>query len=81
MSLAIKNRVDQLYFYILDFGNNALMPLNMLPHTADYVTFDDDEKLVKFFRIISEEIKKRKGFWHNVWCRISMYTINVMKKR
>lgn len=60
MSLAIKNRVDQLYFYILDFGNNALMPLNMLPHTADYVTFDDDEKLVKFFRIISEEIKKRK---------------------
>lgn len=60
LSLAIKNTVDQLYFYILDFGNNALMPLNMLPHTADYITFDDDEKLSKFFRIISEEIKRRK---------------------
>lgn len=60
LSLAVKNRVDQVYFYILDFGNNALMPLNMLPHTADYITFDDDEKLSKFFRIISEEIKHRK---------------------
>lgn len=60
LSLAVKNRVDQVYFYILDYGNNALMPLNILPHTADYITFDDDEKLTKFFRIISEEIKRRK---------------------
>lgn len=60
LSLALKNRVDQIYYYILDFGNNALMPLNMLPHTADYITFDDDEKLAKFFRIISDEMKRRK---------------------
>lgn len=81
LSLAVKNRVNQVYFYILDFGNNALMPLNMLPHTADYITFDDDEKLSKFFRIISEEIKHRKSCWQSAWCRILMSITSATKRK
>lgn len=60
LSLAVKNSVEQLNFYICDFGNNALIPLNALPHTCDYITADDRERLTKFMAIIQQEIKKRK---------------------
>lgn len=60
LSLAIKNQVENLNFYILDFGNSALIPLNGLPHTADYILYDDAEKLEKFMRIILDEITTRK---------------------
>lgn len=60
LSLAIKNSVDNLNFYICDFGNNALIPLNALPHTCDYITMDDTERLTKLMSIIQEEIKRRK---------------------
>lgn len=60
LSLALKNSVDRLNFYICDFGNNALIPLNALPHTCDYIATDDNERLTKFKAIMQEEIKKRK---------------------
>lgn len=60
LSLAIKNAVDFLNFYILDFGNSALIPLSHLPHTADYMQFDDSVKLGKLIRILQEEMKTRK---------------------
>lgn len=60
LGLAIRNQVEELNFYILDFGNSALIPLNALPHTADYMLYDDAEKLEKFMRIIQDEISARK---------------------
>ncbi len=60
LSLALKNSVDLLNFYILDFGNSALVPLNALPHTADYIAVDDEERLGKFVRLINKEIADRK---------------------
>lgn len=60
LSLALQNPVEQLNFYILDFGNSALIPLNGLPHTADYMLYDDTEKFDKFMRIIQDEISARK---------------------
>ncbi|MBD5474809.1 MAG: type VII secretion protein EssC [Lachnospiraceae bacterium] len=60
LSLALKNSVDHLNFYICDFGNNALIPLNALPHTGDYITVDDRERLSKLIAIIQQEIKNRK---------------------
>lgn len=60
LSLALKNSVALLNFYICDFGNSALVPLNALPHTSDYITVDDGEKLGKLIRIINEEVKSRK---------------------
>lgn len=60
LSLALKNSVELLNFYICDFGNNALIPLNALPHTSDYITMDDAERLTKFMDIIRMEIKERK---------------------
>lgn len=60
LSMAVKNSVDRLNFYICDFGNNALIPLNALPHVCDYITADDKERLGKFMSIIQQEIKNRK---------------------
>lgn len=60
LSLAVKNSVDRLNFYICDFGNNALIPLNALPHSCDYIAADDRERLGKFMDIIRQEIKDRK---------------------
>lgn len=60
LSLALQNQVESLNFYILDFGNSALIPLNALPHTADYILYDDMEKLGKFINIIQEETALRK---------------------
>lgn len=60
ISLALQNQVESLHFYILDFGNSALIPLNALPHTADYILYDDMEKLGKFINIIQDEVALRK---------------------
>lgn len=60
LSLAIKNNPQLLNFYLMDFGNSSLMPYRTLPHVADYMTFDSEEKISKFQKIISSEIKKRK---------------------
>ena len=60
LTLAIKNQVDRLNFYICDFGNNTLIPLNALPHTSDYIVVDDKERLTKLMSILTDEIKHRK---------------------
>lgn len=60
LDLASKNNVDNVNFYILDFGNNALMPLAELPHCSAHIMLDDAEKLGKFLSIIEGEIKERK---------------------
>lgn len=60
LTLVAKNSVDNLNFYICDFGNNALISLNALPHTCDYIAMDDTERLSKLVTIIQSEIKRRK---------------------
>ena len=60
LSLARQNTVSNLNFYIFDFGNSALIPLKELHHTADYITYDDEEKRNKFFKLIQMEMKQRK---------------------
>ena len=60
MSLAIKNSPELLEYYIIDLGNAALIPYANLPHTADYMTFDSEEKLTKFTKLITTLIAQRK---------------------
>ncbi len=60
LTLAAKNQVEALHYYVMDLGNSALLPLRSLPHTAEYISADDVEKMNKFMRIIEAEIKKRK---------------------
>lgn len=60
LDLASHHPVSQLHLYILDFGNNALISLQRLPHTAAYIMLDENEKFEKFKNRISEEIRRRK---------------------
>ncbi len=60
LSLAVKNPVSSLNFYVVDFGNNALITLRSLPHMAAYIMLDDEEKYDKFLDLMQKEIKERK---------------------
>lgn len=60
LSLAAKNPVEKVNFYILDFGNSALIPLNQLPHTSEYITADHEELLFKFQELMNKEVTRRK---------------------
>ncbi len=63
LELACKNSPERLNYYILDFGTSSLIQLKGLPHTADYITFDEGEKLEKFVKLITDEIKRRKSLF------------------
>jgi S-DNA-T family DNA segregation ATPase FtsK/SpoIIIE len=60
LSLSLKNSPELLHYYILDLGNSSLIPLKNLPHTADYLSFDDTEKLKKLLKLLVDEISLRK---------------------
>lgn len=60
MSLAVLNDVDFLNFYILDYGNGGLMPLKKLPHTAEYISIDEEERYWKFKKLLMIEMTVRK---------------------
>ncbi|MCL2362043.1 MAG: type VII secretion protein EssC [Defluviitaleaceae bacterium] len=66
LTLASNNSPQLLHYFILDYGNSALAQLRELPHTADYLTFDDAEKLDKLVKLFTEELKKRKSLFAGV---------------
>ncbi|MCL2527841.1 MAG: type VII secretion protein EssC [Defluviitaleaceae bacterium] len=63
LTLASNNSPKLLNYFVLDYGNSALAQLRELPYTADYLTFDDEEKLDKLVKLLTEELKKRKSLF------------------
>lgn len=51
---------EKIQFYIMDFGSEALKIYKSAPHVGDMIFMGEDEKLFRFFEMISNEIKKRK---------------------
>ena len=66
MSLAAKNNPQLLQFQILDFGNNGLSALSRLPHTGNYVPFDDTELLGKVVEYLDKQLTERKTAFKEV---------------
>jgi S-DNA-T family DNA segregation ATPase FtsK/SpoIIIE len=60
MDLARVHNPERLNVYLLDFGTNGLLPLKKLPHVADTMSIDEEEKIEKFARRINDELKRRK---------------------
>ncbi|HCJ0919960.1 TPA: type VII secretion protein EssC [Enterococcus faecalis] len=60
LNIASKNTPEQVHFNLLDFGNNGLLPLKDLPHVADIVTLEEDEKLQKMLDRVSQLLAQRK---------------------
>lgn len=60
LTMAAGNSPERLNLFVLDLGNSALIQLKGLPHTADYLTFDDVEKLNKLIKRLTDEMRQRK---------------------
>src|SRR5690625_5632234 len=60
MDVARVQNPENLHVYLLDFGTNGLLPLKDLPHVADTMLVDEDEKIGKLIRRMDQEIKERK---------------------
>ncbi len=60
MDLARSHTPESVHMYLLDFGTNGLLPLKDLPHVADTILVDDQEKIEKLIRRLDDEIKARK---------------------
>ncbi|MDR2833702.1 MAG: type VII secretion protein EssC, partial [Streptococcaceae bacterium] len=63
MNLARQNTPEQVQFNLLDFGTNGLLPLKDLPHVADIVTLEENEKLQKMLGRLSENLAQRKALF------------------
>lgn len=59
VSLVQKNTTKQLHMYALDFAG-ALLPLKGLPHIADLITLDEEDKIKKWGRLMNQKIAERK---------------------
>ncbi|MEY8457530.1 type VII secretion protein EssC [Lactococcus ileimucosae] len=63
MNLARQNTPEHLHFNLLDFGTNGLLPLKNLPHVADMVMLEEEEKLSKMLGRISSALATRKALF------------------
>ena len=69
LGLAKGYSVDKVNLFVLDFGNNALISLRKLPHTAEYITLDDTERYGKLKRLLTQEVKRRKKLMAEIFAQ------------
>lgn len=81
LNFSSENSPEEFQYYIFDFGNGALLPLQQLPHTGDYFRSDDQRKIEKFMSFIAEEMENRKQlFRDNEVSNIKMYNMVVPER-
>jgi len=61
MNLSRQNTPEQVQFNLFDFGTNGLLPIKDLPHVADIVTLEENEKLQKMLTRLSQNLSERKA--------------------
>ncbi|MBC1667949.1 type VII secretion protein EssC, partial [Listeria welshimeri] len=60
MDLARQHNPEQLHVYLLDFGTNGLLSMKDIPHVADIMRLDEEEKIAKLLKRVQNEIETRK---------------------
>lgn len=63
MNLARQNTPEHVQFNLFDFGTNGLLPLKDLPHVADIVTLEENEKLQKMLNRLEQNLAERKALF------------------
>lgn len=63
MNLARQNTPEHVQFNLFDFGTNGLLPLKDLPHVADIVTLEENEKLPKMLSRLEQNLAERKALF------------------
>lgn len=56
----ITHSVDEVNFYIMDFGSETLKIFSNFPHVGDVIVSEDNEKISRLLKMIKKEIKVRK---------------------
>jgi len=59
-STSVLYSTQDINYYIFDFGSESLRIFEKLPHVGDIVFASDDEKVEKMFKLIFDEMEKRK---------------------
>ena len=60
LSLALSYSPEAVQMYLMDFGGGNLGLLKKLPHVGDVMLAEDEEKIIKFSRMLQAEIQSRK---------------------
>ena len=64
-SCCIEHTPDEVNFYLLDFGSEALKMFANIPHVGDIATIEEPEKVEDTFNMLYEEIDRRKELFVN----------------
>ena len=59
-SSMLYNTVDEVNYYVLDFGSESLKMFNSCPLVGDVITPSDDDKVINLFKMINKKIEERK---------------------
>lgn len=59
-SSIMKHTPDEVNFYIIDCGSETLKLFDNVPHVGDVLLSNDTEKVNNLFKMLKEEIEKRK---------------------
>jgi DNA segregation ATPase FtsK/SpoIIIE-like protein len=59
-SLVLTHSPDELHIYILDFGGRAMSIMSDLPHVGAVITAEEEERVMRVLRRISDIIDKRQ---------------------
>ncbi|HEX6354174.1 FtsK/SpoIIIE domain-containing protein [Actinophytocola sp.] len=61
LMLATRHNANQVHLYVLDFQSGDLAALAALPHVGGYVAAGDDERVVRLFDLLDEELANRRA--------------------
>ena len=79
-SITKNHSPEELNFYILDFGSEALRKYEKLPHSAGYATINEANRISNLFNIISDEQASRRKIFTNYGGEYAKYITSSDKK-
>ena len=80
-SSCVSHKIDEINFYILDFGSETLEIFNRFPHVGDFIVAEERNKVIAEFEMLEKEIQKRKELFadyqgsYNEYCKNSGKTV------
>lgn len=64
-SLMEEHTPDEVNFYLVDFSSESLAWYHKAPHVGDVVLSHESEKLTNLFKLLNEELEKRRRIFSN----------------
>lgn len=65
-SLMTEHTPDEVNLYLLDFASETLRAFTKAPHVGDVVLADEEEKVTNLFKMLLQEVARRKKLFANL---------------